>query len=292
MSTSPDRTPSARPDVPVWARTPVTGPPGEGRVDADVAVIGAGITGLALAHELADRGASVALVARHPLGEGITGRSNAKITVLHQLVYADVARRHGTEAARTYAHANGAAVDWIRGRAGEAWQDRPVATVARTPEEAQQVADEAEAARAAGLDAHVESDVAFPDATRAVVIRGGQGQVDPAQLLVRLHVALPDGVAYRTDTVTGVAERRDGARVRTRTGTVRARHVVVATGLPIIDRGGFFALCEPQASYLVALRQDAAAVPEGEPMRITASEPKRSVRWTADADGPILLVGG
>jgi gamma-glutamylputrescine oxidase len=54
-------------------------PPLEGECRADVAVIGAGLTGLSAALELTARGFSVAVVERGPLGHGASGRNGGQI---------------------------------------------------------------------------------------------------------------------------------------------------------------------------------------------------------------------
>lgn len=79
--------------------------------------------------------------------------------------------------------------------------------------------------------------------------------------------------------------------VKTDRGTVHARHVIIATQLPFLDRGLFFAKAHPQKSYAVAGRVEAARAPSG--MNISAEEPTRSIRSAPDAEGSrYLVVGG
>lgn len=263
----------------------------EGAHEADVAIVGAGIVGLALARMLAEHGADVVVVDRHRIGEGVTGRSTAKVTALHQIVYRDVRDRHGAPAARAYASGSQAAVAWVREAAGPLWQARDAVTVARTTDEGRIVSHEVEAATRAGLRVVLEAEAVGWDEVISAVRLPDQGQVDPVALLQRLAANAPASVRiFEGSVVTGVRERPDGATVVTPAGRVTARHVVVATGLPVLDRGGFFGLCEPSASYLVALRHPGG----GGDMLITADEPTRSVRWVhGDADTDrVVLVGG
>lgn len=77
-------------------------------------------------------------------------------------------------------------------------------------------------------------------------------------------------------------------RLRTDAGEVTAGTVVLATGMPILDRGGFFTRMEPRRSYLVSFR--GVLPPDG--MFLSADQPSRSLR-AAERDGePLLLVGG
>ena len=69
-------------------------------LDVDVAVIGAGIVGVAAAHELAEAGLSVALLEARTVCSGVTGNSTAKLSALHGMIYRALCKPHGDEAAR------------------------------------------------------------------------------------------------------------------------------------------------------------------------------------------------
>jgi nitrite reductase/ring-hydroxylating ferredoxin subunit len=73
----------------------------------------------------------------------------------------------------------------------------------------------------------------------------------------------------------------DGSRVR-------AENVVLATGIPVLDRGLYFAKVEPQRSYALAFRHPSPP----ELMLLSAGSPTRSVRDAPSTAGPLLLVGG
>ena len=87
----------------------------------------------------------------------------------------------------------------------------------------------------------------------------------------------------------GIEERSDGATVKTEHGDVRAGQVVVATLLPFLDRGGFFAKARPKRAYGVAavLRGDALTG-----MHMTAESPTRSTRPWVDGDRHGIIVVG
>jgi nitrite reductase/ring-hydroxylating ferredoxin subunit len=92
------------------------------------------------------------------------------------------------------------------------------------------------------------------------------------------------GEIYEQARVTGVEEGRP-CRVKVGERTVEGRAVVLATQLPILDRGLFFVKTHPERSYAMALRI------QGEPpqgMYLAADQPTRSVREASD----LLLVGG
>jgi glycine/D-amino acid oxidase-like deaminating enzyme len=82
-------------------------------LEVDVAVIGAGITGCSAAYLLKQAGQSVALLETNRIGYGATGYTTAKLTVGHGLVYADLIKSHGVEAATLYARSNHEALEQI-----------------------------------------------------------------------------------------------------------------------------------------------------------------------------------
>jgi glycine/D-amino acid oxidase-like deaminating enzyme len=107
-----------RPDCCWTATAPHTGyPPLSGSGGADVAVIGAGIVGLTAAYLLASAGLSVAVVEALRVGRQVTGRSTAKITSQHSLIYGHLIETRGIDQAQLYADANRSGArqicDWV-----------------------------------------------------------------------------------------------------------------------------------------------------------------------------------
>ncbi|KAB8138542.1 FAD-dependent oxidoreductase [Gracilibacillus oryzae] len=69
---------------------------------AEVAVIGAGLTGITTAYLLASNGLDVILIDRGKIGSGTSGHTTAKITAQHGMIYSEFISHFGKEQAQLY----------------------------------------------------------------------------------------------------------------------------------------------------------------------------------------------
>jgi len=267
----------------------------EGHVDVDVAVIGAGITGLTTAVLLGRAGRSVALLEGERVAWGTSGRTTAKVSALQGTRYQTITEHHGRETAARYASSQTDAAAWIRNEAQRIecdWEEQPSITYAGTPDSRTLVADERKAALDAGLDVDfVESFGDTPVEMYGALVLDRQAQFDPYTYLAALasEFSQTEGChLFERTRVTSVSGHRRFT-VRSDSGSVAARHVVMATLLPIIDRGLFFARAEAKASYTLVVR---TTTPPPSGMFLSAASPTRSFRSVRRDDGELLLVGG
>ena len=79
----------------------------EGSIHAETVVVGAGIVGLTAALRLCEAGRSVVVVEGLRTGGQVTGRSTAKITTQHALIYRHLIDTFGRDLAQSYAYSNG-----------------------------------------------------------------------------------------------------------------------------------------------------------------------------------------
>ena len=260
---------------------------------ADVAVVGAGITGLTLARLLVDAGVEAVVLDAGPVCAGTSGYTTAKVTALHRLVYRELVERHGEERARAYAAANQGAVDRV---AAFVESDGIDCDLVRAPavtytERADRVADaerEVDAARRFGLPVEFATTAPLPVRIRAAVRLDDQLHLHPRRYCLGLarHVAAHGGTVHEHTRALTIESGPSGVAVQTDRGTVHADRAVLATHMPMLDRGAFFARAHPYRSYALAARVRQAA-PEG--MYISVEEPTRSLR---PAPMGRLIVGG
>ena len=142
-------------------------PPLDGGISVDVAVIGAGITGLTAATLLKRAGKTVAVVEAKRIVRGASGYTTAKVTSGHGIIYSELTDTFGAAGARIYAEANQAAIDRVAQFVEEDgiecdFERKANYVYAESRDEVESIEQEVEAARRCGLDASFVEDTPLP----------------------------------------------------------------------------------------------------------------------------------
>lgn len=225
--------------------TPRAALPGD--VDVDVAIVGAGFTGLWTAYYLTriDPSLRIAVVEARVAGFGASGRNGGWCSALFPASPAKVAHRHGRPAAEALQRAMESTVDEVGRVAAEEGIDCHYAkggtlTLVRSPAQEVRARELAEAESAYGAEVMWLSAAEARERCGATSVRGALFTPHCAAIHPgRLVRGLAEAVERRGVTVyeqTRALELRPGAVVTSR-GTVRAPVVVRATegytpGLP------------------------------------------------------------
>ncbi len=268
----------------------------------DVLVVGAGLTGMTTALLLARAGCSVGVLEAGTVGGGTTGNTTAKISLLQGTRLSSIRSKHGADTVRQYVEANREGQAWLLRYCDDhaiPYQVRPSFTYATTNKGRQSVLNELRACQEAGLPAvstpGTGGDVELPYPVTGAVRLAAQAQFDPLDALTVMAAdfAGRGGVLHEHSRVRDLRPGAVSTAV-TDDGAVQADRVVLATGIPIMDRGGFFARVEPLRSYAATFRIP-GPVPQG--MYLSADSPDRTVRSVPHtaADGAteeLLLTGG
>lgn len=289
----------SEPRTSLWRATAdrPTYPPLEGDVDTDVVVVGAGITGLTTALMVAERGAAVVVVEARQPGAGTTGGTTGKVTSQHGILYRELIEKHGEDVAKAYADANQTAIGDIEAICEThgieaAWTPADAFVWAETDEDEETLRNETAVAASLGLPADWVDGVELPFTVRGAMRFQQQAQFHPVAYVNGLASALdrhPDVEVYGASRATEVREVAGRALVATGGATIAADHAVLATLLPITERGFEFARARPSRTYgLAAVIEE--ELPEG--MYISAGSPSRSVRHYHGDDAAYLVVVG
>lgn len=261
----------------------------------DSVVVGAGLTGLTTALLLARAGHRVAILEARATGAVTTGNTTAKLSLLQGTSISTILKHHDAELARAYVTGNREGQSWLLrfcDERGIGYEKRDAVDYAVTDTGARKLVSEHEACTEAGLTTELGNAATLPFPVRKTLRLTDQAQFHPLEVLAGLASELRrhGGSLIEGVRVEGVAKTGgDGVELQTSAGAVTASNVVLATGIPILDRGGYFAVLQPMRSYCVALTVE-DAVPED--MYLSADSPTRSLR-TAVVDGrKYLIVGG
>ena len=280
--------------TPLWLDRPrATHPALTAPATYDVVVAGGGLVGLLTGVLLARAGRQVAVLEARRVGDGTSGHTTAKVSLLQGTRLSQILRTNGPSLVRDYVTANQEGQAWLRDFCkvhDVAYQERPAYTYATSRPGELRVRAELSVAGLAGLDATWEDTTELPYPVRGAVHLPDQMQLHPLELMDALVAELvaEGGDLFEGTRVTDVSHRNDKVTVTTEHAEVTADHVVLATSQPILRRHGYFARLHPQRSYAAALRSP--RVPKG--MYLSADSPSRSVRSHPVGGEELLLVGG
>ena len=236
----------------IWARTCRLRERGPlcGDIEAEAAVIGAGMAGVLTASALREAGVRVVVLEAARIGGGQTRGTTAKLTSQHGLIYRKLTQTMGSENARLYAAANEAALAEYRRVITENgiecdYEEQSAYVYGG---DAAALRDEAACAAELGLPASfTEKTGALPFPAAGAVRFERQAQFHPLKFL---QAAAEPLTIYENTPVREV----EGNRLITDFGTVTAEKIVFACHYPFVNFPGlYFARMHQERSYVLAL---------------------------------------
>ncbi|HUP43952.1 MAG TPA: FAD-dependent oxidoreductase [Thermoanaerobaculia bacterium] len=276
------------------ASSPQFGPLRDG-THVDVAIIGAGISGLTAALLLKERGKRVAVIEKNRIAEGESGHTTAHLTEAVDARYHFISRSFSREAARIVADASRGAIEQIativdRLSIDCGFRRLPGYLYSETRSHVAELKKEAAAAGEAGVAARFVEEVPLPFPTRGAVLFENQAQFHPRQYLIALASRIPGDGSYLFDG-TPVVKIVDGEPcvVETENGRLTADVIFQATDVPI---SGFTSIFLKDASYRTYAAAYLVEGPHPDGLFWDTFDPYHYTRWQETADGTFLIAGG
>ena len=251
----------------------------DGNLRTDVLIIGGGLAGLLCAYHLQKAGVDCALIEENRLMSGVSGRTTAKLTSQHGLIYKKLLDRFGPEKARLYYKANEDALGAFRSLAEAGSFDFEIqSSFLYATENTQKLEEEMAAYEQLKIPARwqVELPLHFP--VKGALEFLHQAQFHPMKLAKQLAKDLQ---IYEDTKALAFANNR----VETPKGSISAEKIIVATHFPLWNKhGAYFLKLYQQRSYVLALKTESPI----EGMYLDCEDNGLSVRGA----GPYLLLGG
>ncbi|MDI2585989.1 FAD-dependent oxidoreductase [Psychrobacillus sp. NEAU-3TGS] len=265
-------------------------------IEVDVAIVGAGLTGITAAYLLSQIGRKVIVIEGTNILKGTTGFTTAKVTAQHGPIYQQLINTFDEQKARLYYDANTEAKDFIQRTIEQLnihcdFETLPAYIYADTEEGAEEIEKEMEAYNALGIQgATLTKDTGLPYTVKQALKLENQGQFHPIKYAKALmEKAIENGVQFfeesRAKTVkSNTVELMEGQKIT-------ANKILVCSHFPFNDGDGlYFARMHSERSYALA-----SIAPTNYPkgMYINVEKPTRSVRTAIGNDGKrYLLIGG
>lgn len=279
-------------------------------MQADVAIVGGGYTGLAAAHDLAEAGLSAVVVEAGELGHGGSGRNGGVVSAKFRVGFPALERAHGPDVARRMhgiAHESVEMVEHLVERYGIAaaeYRRTGALKCAHNDQAFRAIQSEAVwlSDRLGDRSVRIMDREAVQAETGSRTFHGGllvphSGTIRPLAYLRGIAAGLvARGVAIHTRSPALTLER-DGERIGvvTPAGRVDARQVILATDA-YSDLTPLTALLRrtmvPFRSAMIATAQLPAEF-DGEllPQARSYTETRRMMRWFRKVDGRVIFGG-
>ncbi|HEV7243235.1 MAG TPA: FAD-dependent oxidoreductase [Thermoanaerobaculia bacterium] len=280
--------------------TPSTSYPSlRGELTADVAIVGGGITGITAAYLLAKAGKSVVIVEKGRIAMAETGHTTAHIIEATDADYRDLIEDHGEDNARLNTEAIRSSIALIRSVVDELHIDCGFKAVdgylyTEDEEDREYLQRQQEFLRQAGIETEWVDQVPLPFPTKGGVHYRNQYVFHVRQYLLAVaEAAVKHGARIFESSLVNEVENaeKDGSCVaKTEEGSVRAQHLLLATHVPINDRGTLWAKMYMTRTYVVAAPIEPGQVTDA--LFWDTAYPYHYTRLLETNKGWFLVVGG
>lgn len=279
-------------------------------VEADVAIVGAGYTGLSAALRAIERGLKPVVLEADEVGFGASGRNGGVVSTKFRVSLSDMAKDHGIDTARRMSNLGHAAMDCVERYVAD--YGLTAAGLAKTGNlrcaHNALALERLKAEAATARDTFGDRSLTILDARETAaetgsadfvggVLNSHAGVIHPMNYVRGLAAAVEarGGAIFERSAAAAMEPRPNGIEVRTASGAVRAARLVLATN----GYSDLTAATAPLRSAVIPFRSAMVAteplpaeifetlVPHGR----SYSETRRMMRWFRRIDDRLLFGG-
>lgn len=220
-------------------------------IEAEVCVIGAGITGLSTAYYLAKSGKKVVILEKDKIASKTTGHTTGKISLQHGKFYSYLVESNGFDYAKMYAHANNEAMknikEIIENEKIECdYEIKDSIIFSEEPQNFSVLQEEARISKELGIKSKFVTQIDLP-----IMIQGGvkfknQAQFNPIKYVDGICNSLIDNNVSIYENAKAIGYKNSLNKIEVivesegEKFSVIADNVVVATRYPIFDFPGMY----------------------------------------------------
>ncbi len=206
-------------------------------VEADVCIVGAGITGLTTAMQLKNSGKKVVVLEAMRIGDGTTGFSSNHLNTQIDFTYQEVTKKHNSDKAKIVAASRTRAIDYIQEMVEKHRIDCDFKRVngylyAEKEENEQSVEEEFSYCQRVGLEVSLADQIPLQLNICQAIVFARQAQFNSQQYLEGLSRNLGDNCTIYENSRVKKYIHSDNLLI-TENGSVTAKQVVLATHLPL-----------------------------------------------------------
>lgn len=266
-------------------------------INADVLIVGAGITGITTAYLLSLEGIKVTLIDAGSILNGTTGHTTAKLTAQHGIIYDEFINHFGEESARMYYQANDMGRAFVKNTIETLgidcdFEEHDAYIYTNSDQELKKLEKEAKAYQKLNIKGKLAETMPLALPMKKAIIMEKQAQFHPLKYLLPLVKTIVDkgGQIYENTTAVDIEEGAN-PKVITRNGhKITSEQVISCSHYPFYDGNVlYFTRMYAERSYVVAVQSN-QPYPGG--MYLSSETPKRSVRSTPIGNDTLLLLGG